>query len=446
MRQRSESDLYVAGLTALRRVLSPADWERRRATFEKWRQLSSTPDTDPYPGNPRPTDDEFAWYLFVVETALQDPYALDPNEAARILPIVTGFADRWDFAPKIIGLDQKLADLAGPRRHSPDSGLFEVAIALAYAATGFQVTLIPEQPGIKKTPDLKVSKSGIDVFVECKRQSKYSAYEGEERAHWQRLWAPLKHLLHEVGNPVWLRIEFRKELSSYTDMYLTDRLRVGIAMTHVEMVLIDDEYLKVEAKPTDMDAVRVHLNDVYVKVGGTQECALLGQSWAPARANMESSCRGVRMRPSQTLPPWKARSFWDEIHWGCGVSWVCSAEAAIERKARDIKALFARAIEQLPDDQPGIVHIAAETLSGNDVELRRTEKIMSSIKNFQLDKPVIGLLFHRIQSESPPDGAFNFDESVSDFWMDEKLRHEFPHFAFVPRTTETRPGGHWDYY
>jgi len=442
----TESEMYQVGLRALLGAMSDEDWALRRTRFEDWRNLPSSPSSDPYPSTPRPADDEFGWYVFTGEVAINDPHALDPDEAARVLPILIGLADRWQYASNITGLEQRLADLAGARRASPDNGLFEIAVALAYAARGLNVTLIPEQPGVQKTPDMKVLINGVDLYVECKRQSKFSAYEQAERAHWNRLWRPLEALLTEARAPLWLKVEFRRELSTYDDTYLADKLKFGIRIVTSELVLIDDEFIRVEAKPVDLPAVHSHLRDVYVKVRGTQERALLGGPWAPPRANMESVCTGRRMRPSRGMPAWKARSFWDQIDWGCGVAWQCTAEDAIERKARDVKSLFARAIEQLPNDSPGVVHIAAETLAGNDVEARRTKKIISSMREFRVEKPVLGLLLHRIQSESPPDSAFNFDESVTDFWQDSRLRDVSPRFVFIPRAVEPRTGGHWDYY
>ena len=442
----SESELYEAGLRVLRGAMSAEDWAARRRQFEDWRELPSSPTSDPYPGTPRPTTDEFGWYVFISEVATTDPYALDPDEAARVLPILTGLADRWEFATSITGLEQRLADLAGARRANPDNGLFEIAVALAYAARGHAVTLIPEEPGLRKTPDMKVKIDGVDMYVECKRQSKQSAYEQVERMHWARLWQPLEALLSEQRAALWLRIEFRSELSTYEDSYLADQLRIGIRNVTSEVVLIDDDVIKIEAKPVDMSIVDAHLENVYVKVRGTQERALLGGQWAPPRANMESLCTGRRMRPSRRMPEWQARSFWDQIDWGCGVAWQSTAEGAIDRKARDVKSLFARAIEQLPANSPSVVHLAAETLAGNEVEARRTEKIIASIKEFRAEKPVLGLLFHRIQSESPPDSAFNFDESITDFWQDSRLQDVSPRFVFIPRSVEARTGGHWEYY
>ena len=440
-----EEERYRTAVVALKSAMSPEEWLERRKKFELWQVGASSNKSDPYPAALRP-DDAFGWYIFVGELALERPYALDPDEAARVLPILAGLADRWEFASRVKGMEAKLKELAGPRRTTPDSGFFEIATALAYAAEGFDVAFIPEEPGIRKTPDLSATRGSVEVFIECKRQVAPGEYGLIQQENWNRLWAPLEKKLLEVGNSVWLKIEFRVELSQIDGDYLPTKLALGIALVDREMVLIDNELVKVEAKPVPLRRVATHLADNYVKVRGTQERALLGEAWATPRASMESTCIGRRMRPNASTPAWMARSFWDTIIFGCGVSWKCVAERSIEMQARDLKALFARAIEQLPLDKAGIVHVMSETLAGNDVEKRRTEKVADSIRAFRLDRPVIGLLYHRVQAESPVDGPFNFDESVTDYWVRQGIQGLFPHFVFVPRSTSGRDGGHWEHY
>ncbi|MFN3731636.1 MAG: hypothetical protein ACK4TV_05505 [Comamonas testosteroni] len=344
------------------------------------------------------------------------------------------------------GMDVKLKELAGPRRAAPDSGFFEIAVALAYAAEGFDVEFIPEEPGTRKTPDLYAKRGNVEIFVECKRQVAPGDYGLIQQENWKRLWKPLEKKLVEIGNSIWLKIEFQVELSQVESEYLPEKLNLAIALVDREMVLLDNELVKVEAKPVPLHRVAAHLSHNYVKVRGTQERGLLGGAWATPRASMESLCIGKRMTPNSSMPDWMARSFWDTISFGCGVSWKCVAERSIEMQARDLKALFSRAIEQLPLDKNGIVHVMSETLAGNDVEKRRTEKVADSIRTFRIDRPVVGLLYHRVQTESPVDGPFNFDESVTDFWISPEIKELFPHFAFVPRSTLGRDGGHWDHY
>ena len=425
--------------------MKPEEWRDRRKSFELWLAGSPSNESDPYPAAIKP-DDAFGWYIFVGELALERPYALDPYEAARVLPILAGLAERWKFASRVKGLDVKLKELAGPKRGAPDSGLFEIAVALAYAAEGFDVAFIPEEPGIRKTPDLYATRGNVEVFVECKRQVAPGEYGLVQQENWKRLWLPLEKKLVEIGNSVWLKIEFRVELSQIEENYLPEKLNLALALVHREMVLLDNDLVKIEAKPVPLHRIAEHLSKNYVKVRGTQERALLGETWATPRASMESTCIGKRMAPNAFTPDWMARSFWDTISFGCGAAWKCVAERSIEMQARDLKALFSRAIEQLPLDKYGIVHVMSETLAGNDVEKRRTNKVADSIRTFSIDRPVVGLLYHRVQTESPVDGPFNFDESVTDFWVHPDLQAIFPHFAFVPQNTSGRAGGHWDHY
>lgn len=436
---------YRIALAALKSAMKPEEWIERRKNFELWQEGASSNESDPYPAAMKP-DDTFGWYIFVGELALDRRYALDPDEAARVLPILAGLGERWEFASRVKGIDDKLKELAGPRRAEPDSGFFEIAVALAYAAEGFDVAFIPEERGIRKTPDIYVKRGDVEVFVECKRQQAPGEYGLIQQENWKRLWKPLEEKLVEIGNSVWLKIEFRVELSLIESNYLPEKLDFAIALVDQEMVLLDNELVRVEAKPVPLRRVAAHLANNYVKVRGTLERSLLGEAWATPRMSMESVCIGKRKTPDASTPEWMARSFWDTITFGCGVSWKCVAERSIDMQARDLKALFSRAIEQLPMDNKGIVHVMSETLSGNDVERRRTEKIEDSIKAFRCDRPVLGLLYHRIQAESPVDGAFNFDESVTDFWTHPERQKQFPRFAFVPKDTQGRDGGHWDHY
>ncbi|WP_156516990.1 hypothetical protein [Delftia sp. GW456-R20] len=441
----NEKELYRIGVLALKSAMKPEEWLDRRKKFELWQQGASSSESDPYPAAMKPSD-IFGWYIFVGELALEDKYALDPSEAARVLPVLTGLAERWGFASRIKGMDIKLRELAGPRCAEPDSGFFEIAVALAYAEKGFDVTFIPEEPGIRKTPDLHVTRGDLEFFIECKRQVAPGEYGLIQKKNWKRLWEPLEKRLVEIGNSVWLKIEFRVELSSIESCYLVEQIEHKLANVDGEMVLLDNELMKVEAKPVPLDRVAAHLSEAFVKVRGTQERSLLGEAWAPPRASMESTCIGTRMKPIASMPDWIARSFWDTISFGCGATWKCVAERSIEMQARDVKALFSRAIEQLPMDKLGIIHIMSETLSGNDVEIRRTKKIEESIAAFSINRPVIGLLYHRIQTESPVKTVFNFDESVTDFWRVKGIKSQFPLFVFLPRETSKRDGGHWNHY
>jgi hypothetical protein len=66
---------------------------------------------------------------------------------------------------------------------APDSAMFELVMASNYATYGFDVAFIEEARGQARTPDLRLSASGLSkpIFVECKRL-KRGQYEIQEQA------------------------------------------------------------------------------------------------------------------------------------------------------------------------------------------------------------------------------------------------------------------------
>lgn len=61
----------------------------------------------------------------------------------------------------------------------------------------------------------------------------------------------------------------------------------------------------------------------------------------------------------------------DEIAWASGMTRSFDAKASIDKKAKDVTKYLAQAAEQVPDNALSIIHIAAETLEGAEVERRR---------------------------------------------------------------------------
>ena len=70
----------------------------------------------------------------------------------------------------------------------------------------------------------------------------------------------------------------------------------------------------------------------------------------------------AKWRPNPERPFYAAAVYQASI-----VSWVCTAEESIQRKARHFRATLAKAEDQLPADRPGVIHIGIETAPGADV-------------------------------------------------------------------------------
>ena len=137
-------------------------------------------------------------------------------------------------------------------------------------------------------------------------------------------------------------------------------------------------------------------------------------------------------------------TFVDQIGWACGITRKFDSDISIDNKARDVKNLLNKAVRQVPDNVPSVIHIALETLEGRDVELRRTEKIMESIPGFITDKPVLGVRVHRFQSNMTMNKLWEFDETTERFQVDWANLEGVPDAVVIPQDTPIRDGNHWD--
>lgn len=80
---------------------------------------------------------------------------------------------------------------------------------------------------------------------------------------------------------------------------------------------------------------------------------------------------------------------------------------------RAILKKLAEANDQLPKDIPGIVHIGFEALSGDDVEKRRYEKIISTVRKFNPGSSKLEFIYcHYFAPEATPEETWAIDETV----------------------------------
>ena len=86
------------------------------------------------------------------EQALDDPLCLEVNQAARALPFFVGIGERLQYANRVSGLGGKIEDVLTKYKSDPDGLIFEILVALSYAASGWEVQFLDEQPP-RKTPD-----------------------------------------------------------------------------------------------------------------------------------------------------------------------------------------------------------------------------------------------------------------------------------------------------
>lgn len=421
--------------------LTPQAWQDRRAAIV--RELLGHPQQPALEHAPslRVRSDEMGWYLFLCEQALGDPLCLEINQAQRALPYLASLGRRWRYVSRVKGIERKLDELLTKYRKQPDGVLFEVLTALAYAEAGWEVQFLEDGAG--KGADLVVRGHGLEFIVECKRLDRRTQYAETEINHFLRLWDDAKGLLSANGQWIWFKGTFHVDVTELPTPFLSDIFRSALPLGAGQVLVHDSEAATIHARLIDRAAVQAHLRQYMVKANSPMESRLLGGDWAPegAAVTIRQVVKTTRTAGCE-VPVFG--TYIDDVGFACGFTRTFDSEVSIEKKARDIISKLNSALDQLPADRPSIVHIAAETLEGPDVERRRTEKVMQSLRTFATAKPLAMVRFHRFQTRSSVDEFFLVDETVETWAPPGFPVRALPSHVVIGEGTHIQSGTHWD--
>lgn len=304
--------------------------------------------------------DTVAWYILQAETYATDRKLIVPDAAPRFVPFLTKLGQELPAVLSIEGAEARAARIMLAEKGQPDSGIFELMVALAYRNRGWSnVAFVPEQPGVARTPDLLVSRPRKRWAVECKRLMP-STYATAERLRGMQLAAPVHRLSLELARSIIVEVKFDIELKDVPDDYLA--VRVADAINRETATPWRDGVGTGRVRPIDWTLARAVLKHDYIYFGSSRMIELLkGVYEHGADHSMAAKWRPVPDRPF----------FADALYHASVVSWISRSEAANRRKARHFKSTLADAEGQLPGDRPGAVHIGIETGPSPDVAATR---------------------------------------------------------------------------
>ena len=445
--ERDERDDAVlrAGIAPFIARLSADEWsERRTQILEALRSFNHGTDLE-IAKSIRVQDDEIIWYLFLCQQSLDDPLCMEVNQVARAAPFFAGIGARWAHAHRVSGLDRKIDDVLHKYRKEPDGLIFEILVALAYAEAGWDVELIEEDRSVK-SPDMRVFKGDIELYVECKRLARRTSYAEQERNDFLRLWDRARQVLLGQRQWVWFKGDFHVDVAILPTDFLAVIFANALPIGSGEILIYDGAEATIHARLIDVPSVHRHLADWRVKTNSPMLNKLLGGDWAP----LNSSTTIIKIAKTSRVVDCESAAlgaYVDEIDWACGFTRDFDSEISLSKKAKDVTKHLADAVKQVPVDKPSVIHIAAETLEGKQVEQLRTRRVMESIPAFVAGKPVLGVRFHRFQANQTIDKLWEFDETVEQFQVDgPSLNNLIPLNVVIPEWNEMREGSHWELY
>ena len=386
--------------------------------------------------------DRIGWYLYLADTAQNDPLKYEPLQGARILPIFKRLGADLCLLKRIGGVEERVQRLLGGERVQPDGGLFELLVALLWKRNGYpSVEFVPER-STGKSPDILARSGREEWFVECKRLRKSSRYSEREREKWLAMWSRfVPHLTrHDIS--LVFEMTFHEELESLPNDFLVTQLAGKLPFLSYPCRIVSNETWDVIARAVDYRRAQAHLERYSVRLPSDQMQELLA-GYRDPRRGFTCVIGGDVVRIGGTRGN---NRFLDSLSFAACSFWCCDAPQAIRHKARDVRRHLARAVDQLPSAGKCAVHLGLETLDGPLVEQVRLERTRHSVANFDvLGKDLRWVYCHLFESYAPPDQAWVMDETVLHFGKDltgcEEPLTNRP--VIVPEDDTIANGVHW---
>lgn len=294
--------------------------------------------------------DAMAWYILQAETFALDRQLCVPDAMVRIVPVMTRLGKELELLKTVSGANERARHTMLGGRGQPDSGLFELLVALAYRRRGWtSVEFVRERPGLQRTPDLLVSRPRRRWAVECKRLMP-STYAAREKAHGLALAKPVHELCTRLDQSIIVEVQYNIELSAVPHDYLVHR--VAAALNARPLAPWNDEIATARIRSVNWGLVRRVFARDFVYYGSSRMIELLSGEYV----HEADHSMAARWRPAPKHP-----FYADAIHQASVVSWICTAKQATIKKARHFRSILANAERQLPADRPGVVHIGVES-------------------------------------------------------------------------------------
>ena len=320
-------------------------------------------------------DDRWATYLAQAKALTTDTRGYDLVLGSKVIPYFKRIGTDLELLRTIDGVDQRVARLFTNESATPDDCLLELLVALAYRRHGFDVALLPENPGVSRTPDILAERTGLSLFAECKRV-RPGEYQLRERARVQQMWRLCVPEIERHRLSVFVDVEFKSEPESISDDALFHLVRRAVRAP-AEEHSIDSTDLAATIRPARIDVLRDRLSREYVLANSTQFARLLTGLDRP-RANT-ISVAGYR-------PHREDNRYMDEVDIASLMQWSCTAERSLEAKSRHVLSRLARANRQLPEGHNGAVHIAMDVINDIEASDRQHYKNLAAIDGFDRER------------------------------------------------------------
>lgn len=346
----------------------------------------------------------------------------DPNydafRGSLHIPSLTIVGEQLPALQTVPGARDRIARLHQYDQEQYDAVLWELAVAARYAALGYDVAFLPEDPR-RKRPDLRLVGRTPETYIECKRSSVHSQYDVNERAEWHRICDPIVHYLRAHRLEVDIETHFFLPL----DKISTDE--------------VFEAFQNLTSRGAQ-EAVNERFRLTIRFLPPLQELPYPVSQFSPAFPRMLFGVEDDRSLDgfSTLITPKEISEdgLWVySVYWRACLRWKSSSYATLYKKARGVLMKLVGGAEQIPERAHGILHLAVQEWPRSDLRELRWAKIFEELGQFhhsaeiRLPYILLNRLIARVNQSGGPDIEENcvvlLDEAIGDPSEADRLPH-----------------------
>lgn len=341
------------------------------------------------------------------KSLLDDRRSYDFSLGSLTVPWVKQLGRNIGAIDQVQGARERASRMLRSSPTDPGSAMLELVMASNYAADGSRVAFVNELKGRAKTPDLHlhVEDSEYVIPIELKRLQR-GKYELEEARRHGLIFRAVAEIVDRQQASIHIDVTYTRELADVPVSYLADRLIHAQSSPIVTLRSYPwrDEFGFGEIGPANLDAVKQDIHDSSLYFGTKLARLLSGNAVRE---------HGYHLAAGAT-PDARDPRYIQEIHYGSVVTWQCTAQQAIERKARYVTAKLVEADRQLSGHGLGIVHVAMDAeLQCESSDLRRARNF-EAIRGFRSES-IVALYVHYLVPRISEAHSWLVDETVDSF-------------------------------
>ncbi|WP_027368053.1 hypothetical protein [Desulfocurvibacter africanus] len=435
--EASDQIKYIkAGIDLLKQFIPSVDWGVREKVVHDYMRDAIRIKPDGLMRKISYDEDKLVWYIMLAEAYMNKSFNYEIFQGSRVIPYFIALGKNIDSIKQIKNYQNIVNRLVRVKNDHPDAGIFELLVALLYIRNGYKVEFIPETQ-VEKTPDIYAYKDD-ELYIECKRFTKISEFSIKEREKWLSMWGPLGMHIQKNRIPIYIKIKFHKTLQEYSNDYLALELipKLKLIPTTFRSIPIDNNDMTVEVRPVDQRRIKdlcrselIHSNSAYLIK------AVLGE-----HAPFSNYRLILDAKRDEEIP-----TMIDDLRFAAGALWECDSLEAKIQKARHIKRQLAKAVEQLPDNKAGVIHIGIEAVEGDEIEQIRLLKSFEALMDFDMKGKMISWLrYHILAPGTSPEETWFFEETAVNFCASNTRIPDLKTHSLIP-FDEIKDGFAWDY-